>query len=45
MQAVREAKDYVTAAIGAADRLTVGSGHGPVHHFHAWWPNRQRQTN
>ena len=35
--AVREAKAYVSAAIAAADRLTVGSGHGPVHHFHAWW--------
>jgi hydroxymethylpyrimidine/phosphomethylpyrimidine kinase len=35
--AVREAKDYVTAAIAAADRLTIGSGHGPVHHFHGWW--------
>jgi hydroxymethylpyrimidine/phosphomethylpyrimidine kinase len=35
--AVRAAKDYVTAAIAAADRLTIGSGHGPVHHFHAWW--------
>jgi hydroxymethylpyrimidine/phosphomethylpyrimidine kinase len=35
--AVRTAKDYVTAAIGAADRLAIGSGHGPVHHFHAWW--------
>ena len=20
-----------------ADRLRVGSGHGPVHHFHEWW--------
>jgi hydroxymethylpyrimidine/phosphomethylpyrimidine kinase len=35
--AVREAKAYVTAAIAAADRLNVGTGHGPVHHFHAWW--------
>jgi hydroxymethylpyrimidine/phosphomethylpyrimidine kinase len=35
--AVRKAKDYVTAAIAAADRLGVGSGHGPTHHFHAWW--------
>jgi hydroxymethylpyrimidine/phosphomethylpyrimidine kinase len=35
--AVRDAKAYITAAIGAADRLTIGSGHGPVHHFHAWW--------
>ncbi|MBN8919358.1 MAG: bifunctional hydroxymethylpyrimidine kinase/phosphomethylpyrimidine kinase [Rhizobiales bacterium] len=37
VEAVREAKDYVTAAIGAANRLHIGSGHGPVHHFHAWW--------
>jgi hydroxymethylpyrimidine/phosphomethylpyrimidine kinase len=35
--AVREAKAYVTGAIAAADRLDVGTGHGPVHHFHAWW--------
>jgi hydroxymethylpyrimidine/phosphomethylpyrimidine kinase len=35
--AVRDAKAYITAAIGAADRLAIGSGHGPVHHFHAWW--------
>jgi hydroxymethylpyrimidine/phosphomethylpyrimidine kinase len=35
--AVREAKAYVTAAIRAADRLSVGHGHGPVHHFHALW--------
>jgi hydroxymethylpyrimidine/phosphomethylpyrimidine kinase len=35
--AVAEAKTYITAAIGAADRLSIGSGHGPVHHFHAWW--------
>lgn len=36
-EAVRSAKDYLTAAIGAADRLAVGGGHGPVHHFHEWW--------
>ena len=35
--AVSEAKTFVTAAIAAAERLTVGSGTGPVHHFHAWW--------
>jgi hydroxymethylpyrimidine/phosphomethylpyrimidine kinase len=35
--AVRAAKAYITAAITAADRLSIGSGHGPVHHFHAWW--------
>jgi hydroxymethylpyrimidine/phosphomethylpyrimidine kinase len=35
--AVAEAKVYVTAAIAAADKLTIGHGHGPVHHFHSWW--------
>ena len=35
--AVGAAKDYVTAAIRAADGLRIGSGHGPVHHFHALW--------
>jgi hydroxymethylpyrimidine/phosphomethylpyrimidine kinase len=35
--AVRAAKHYVTAAIAASDRIKVGTGHGPVHHFHAWW--------
>jgi hydroxymethylpyrimidine/phosphomethylpyrimidine kinase len=36
-EAARRAKAYLTAAIAASDRLTVGSGHGPVHHFHALW--------
>ncbi|WP_433871706.1 bifunctional hydroxymethylpyrimidine kinase/phosphomethylpyrimidine kinase [Saccharopolyspora sp. CA-218241] len=35
--AVREAKEYLTSALRAADRLDVGRGHGPVHHFHRWW--------
>ncbi len=35
--AVIDGKAYVSAAIAAADRLGVGSGHGPVHHFHKWW--------
>jgi hydroxymethylpyrimidine/phosphomethylpyrimidine kinase len=33
--AVRDAKIYITAAIAAADRLGVGHGHGPIHHFFA----------
>ncbi len=37
-EAARRAKDYLVRAIAAADTLSVGSGHGPVHHFHAWWP-------
>jgi hydroxymethylpyrimidine/phosphomethylpyrimidine kinase len=36
-EAVRTAKDYVTAALTAANRIEVGSGQGPVHHFHATW--------
>jgi len=36
-EAVGAAKAYVTAAIAAAGRISIGSGHGPVHHFHAWW--------
>jgi hydroxymethylpyrimidine/phosphomethylpyrimidine kinase len=36
-EAVRQAKAYVTAAIAASDRLSIGHGHGPVHHFHHWW--------
>jgi len=36
-EAVADAKAYVTAAIAAADELDIGRGHGPVHHFHAWW--------
>ncbi|HEU4660999.1 MAG TPA: bifunctional hydroxymethylpyrimidine kinase/phosphomethylpyrimidine kinase [Pseudolabrys sp.] len=35
--AAHAAKTYVTNAIAAADRLDVGSGHGPLHHFHAHW--------
>jgi hydroxymethylpyrimidine/phosphomethylpyrimidine kinase len=36
-EAARQAKTYVSAALAAADRLAVGSGRGPLHHFHAWW--------
>lgn len=36
-EAVREAKGYISAAIAAADRLDIGSGRGPVHHFFKWW--------
>jgi hydroxymethylpyrimidine/phosphomethylpyrimidine kinase len=35
--AVRNAKSWITAAIAAADRFTVGHGHGPVHHFHKFY--------
>src|SRR4029450_7723882 len=35
--AAQDAKEYVTAAIAATDRLKIGHGHGPLHHFHAIW--------
>lgn len=36
-EAARAAKAYLSAALAAADRLSIGRGHGPVHHFHAAW--------
>jgi len=35
--AVRNAKAWVTAAIAAADRFSVGRGHGPIHHFNRYY--------
>lgn len=35
--AIATAKTYVTDALRHADRLHIGQGHGPVHHFHALW--------
>ncbi|REF67900.1 MULTISPECIES: bifunctional hydroxymethylpyrimidine kinase/phosphomethylpyrimidine kinase [Paracoccus] len=36
-QAVTRAHGWLQAAIARADELSVGLGHGPVHHFHALW--------
>lgn len=36
-QATADAGAYLHAAIEAADRLAIGRGHGPVHHFHETW--------
>jgi hydroxymethylpyrimidine/phosphomethylpyrimidine kinase len=35
--AVRNAKTWVSAAIAAADRFSVGHGHGPIHHFQKFY--------
>lgn len=35
-EAARAAKAYVKAAIATADHLCVGTGHGPVNHFHGF---------
>ena len=36
-EAVAAAKRFVAGAVRGADALSVGSGHGPLHHFHALW--------
>lgn len=38
VDSVRAAKIYLTRALDESGRLRVGTGHGPVHHFHALWP-------
>ena len=35
--AVRHARQWLLGAIAHSGELAVGSGHGPVHHFHALW--------
>ena len=37
-EAVARAHSWLHEAIKQADGLKVGHGHGPVHHFHEWWP-------
>ncbi|MBL4597777.1 MAG: bifunctional hydroxymethylpyrimidine kinase/phosphomethylpyrimidine kinase, partial [Rhizobiaceae bacterium] len=34
---VQNAHTYLQNAIINADQLNIGSGHGPVHHFHNLW--------
>lgn len=38
--AMAVAKAYLAGAVALAGTLNVGSGHGPVHHFHEIWPGR-----
>ena len=35
--AAQQAKDYLFKAIAESGQLSVGHGHGPVHHFHDLW--------
>ena len=44
-EAVRRAKRYITGAIGAADHLAIGHGHGPVHHFFELWPKEGERAS
>lgn len=41
-EAAQRAKAYLVQAIARSGELEVGSGHGPVHHFHGLWSNANR---
>jgi len=34
---IQDAKNWLTQALMQADRLSIGRGIGPLHHFHQWW--------
>ena len=37
VESVEKAEHYLHGAIAAGSDYEIGSGHGPVHHFHALW--------
>lgn len=37
LEAAKRAKIFITESIDAGRQYTIGSGHGPVHHFHQFW--------
>lgn len=37
VDAVHDAKEYLTGALQAGAELKIGRGHGPVHHFYQLW--------
>ncbi|MFX0537032.1 bifunctional hydroxymethylpyrimidine kinase/phosphomethylpyrimidine kinase [Ornithinimicrobium sp. Y1847] len=37
LEAVSDARTWLTGALQHADRLSIGSGAGPVHHFYELW--------
>ena len=41
-ESIGAAKDFLQGALATSDALDVGSGYGPVHHFHRLWA-RERQ--
>ncbi|OWW04453.1 hydroxymethylpyrimidine/phosphomethylpyrimidine kinase [Rhizobium sp. R72] len=43
-KAVADAKAYLAEAVKQASTLNVGSGHGPVQHFHEFWRMAPRET-
>ena len=37
IKAAKESKQFISQAIALSDRMNVGRGHGPIHHFHGLW--------
>jgi hydroxymethylpyrimidine/phosphomethylpyrimidine kinase len=37
VRSIEIAKDYICGALSGAEELDVGSGPGPLHHFHRFW--------
>ncbi|MFC6707492.1 bifunctional hydroxymethylpyrimidine kinase/phosphomethylpyrimidine kinase [Flexivirga alba] len=44
VDAVRDAKTYLTGALRASEELSIGHGNGPVHHFWRAWPDQPDQS-
>ena len=42
--AVQEARAYLQGALQSARDWRLGSGRGPVHHFHTFWPRVQQES-
>lgn len=42
VEALQWAKAWLQGSLVAADALSVGQGHGPVHHFSAMWSTHER---
>lgn len=43
-RSLTETKTWLTESIGAADELHVGTGHGPINHFHTLWSANRIST-
>ncbi|WP_196259973.1 bifunctional hydroxymethylpyrimidine kinase/phosphomethylpyrimidine kinase [Pelagibacterium limicola] len=43
-ESVRGAKIYLSGALAASEALTVGRGHGPLHHFHELWDGLESRS-
>jgi hydroxymethylpyrimidine/phosphomethylpyrimidine kinase len=44
LDAVKQAKRYISKSLEAGSHYTLGHGHGPVHHFHDLWPVKTQKN-